>query len=333
MTVLIAIPVLVICAVVEVYVWPHILDAMSPNGPSYTRHVGPLSDGYIRLVHWSQEEVAGARRAPRAARLRGRGDGSRDLDRDPRADGAAPRWPSSSTSRACHRTAARSAGPCAGRRRFGSSRSSSSTAARRRSPRPRRSSPTPPSPAGSRRGSAISEAIAHPPADPVVPRSDSAPNSGTPLTKKLGIGSDSVVVLVDRARRFRGRPSVNCHGGSTLRRGNRGAREITVWFEIGSEPLEANRGGRTRAAGEGMLWIAWPKASSNTRHRPDPALRDGGRPWRRPRRQQGLRDRRGLVGAPVHPAPGLSTLDPPSSSGPRRERPSTRRAATPSKVR
>ena len=32
--------------------------------PAYTRHVGPLSDGYIRLVHWNEEEAP-----ERAARL------------------------------------------------------------------------------------------------------------------------------------------------------------------------------------------------------------------------------------------------------------------------
>ncbi len=33
LTVAIAIPVLIVCATVEVYVWPHILETMSPNGP------------------------------------------------------------------------------------------------------------------------------------------------------------------------------------------------------------------------------------------------------------------------------------------------------------
>jgi hypothetical protein len=41
MTVMIAIPVLVICAVVEVYVWPHILEAMSPNSPHTLDMWGP----------------------------------------------------------------------------------------------------------------------------------------------------------------------------------------------------------------------------------------------------------------------------------------------------
>ena len=40
-TVLIAIPVLVLCAVIEVYVWPHILEAMSPNGPHTLDMWGP----------------------------------------------------------------------------------------------------------------------------------------------------------------------------------------------------------------------------------------------------------------------------------------------------
>ncbi len=40
-TVLIAVPVLLACSLVEVYVWPHILEAMSPNGPHTLDMWGP----------------------------------------------------------------------------------------------------------------------------------------------------------------------------------------------------------------------------------------------------------------------------------------------------
>ena len=40
-TVLIAVPVLLVCSLVEVYVWPHILEAMSPNGPHTLDMWGP----------------------------------------------------------------------------------------------------------------------------------------------------------------------------------------------------------------------------------------------------------------------------------------------------
>jgi Stage II sporulation protein M len=40
-TVMIAIPVLVVCSVVEVYVWPYILEAMSPSGPHTLDMWGP----------------------------------------------------------------------------------------------------------------------------------------------------------------------------------------------------------------------------------------------------------------------------------------------------
>jgi hypothetical protein len=40
-TVLIAIPVLVLCAIIEVYLWPHILETMSPSGPHTLDMWGP----------------------------------------------------------------------------------------------------------------------------------------------------------------------------------------------------------------------------------------------------------------------------------------------------
>lgn len=46
-------------------------------------------------------------------------------------------------------------------------------------------------------GEALHEAIASPPADPVVPRSDSGPGSGRPLAQKLGIRAGSTGVLID----------------------------------------------------------------------------------------------------------------------------------------
>jgi hypothetical protein len=41
LTVTIAIPVLIVCATVEVYIWPHILESMSPNGPHTLDMWGP----------------------------------------------------------------------------------------------------------------------------------------------------------------------------------------------------------------------------------------------------------------------------------------------------
>ncbi len=48
----------------------------------------------------------------------------------------------------------------------------------------------------------LKRVLADPPQDPIVPESQLAGYSGTPLPKKLGIKSGMVVVLLARARRF-----------------------------------------------------------------------------------------------------------------------------------
>ena len=58
------------------------------------------------------------------------------------------------------------------------------------------------------------------------------------------------------------RPSASCPRARRLRRRNRGAREITLWFERSAAALRKRVGAVAEAAGEGMLWIAWPKGSS-----------------------------------------------------------------------
>ena len=49
---------------------------------------------------------------------------------------------------------------------------------------------------------------------------------------------------------------------STLRRGNRGRREMTIWFVTSRREFERRLDAVARAVGEGTLWMAWPKGSS-----------------------------------------------------------------------
>lgn len=109
---------------------------------------------------------------------------------------------------------------------------------------------------------ALSAAIAEPPADPVVPESDSGPRSGRSLVDKLGLKPDSTVVLVEAPdgieRLLEPLPS-----GTTLRRGNRGRRETTIWFASARRELERRFNEVAAAVGEGTLWMAWPKRSSD----------------------------------------------------------------------
>ena len=85
--------------------------------------------------------------------------------------------------------------------------------------------------------------------------------SGTPLPRKLGIKQGSTVVLVSAPDDFE-RTLGPLPPEVRLRRGNRGAREITIWFTTTRTDLERRFDGLARAVGEGMLWIAWPKQAS-----------------------------------------------------------------------
>ncbi len=110
-------------------------------------------------------------------------------------------------------------------------------------------------------GEAMRAAIASPPVDPVVPESDSGPRSGRPLAQKLGVKAGSTVVLLDAPEGVEGL-LIPLPEGVTLRRGNRGRREITIWFATSRRAVERRFGAVAKAVGEGTLWIAWPKGSS-----------------------------------------------------------------------
>lgn len=51
----------------------------------------------------------------------------------------------------------------------------------------------------------------------------------------------------------------------TLRRGNRGRREMTIWFVTSRRVLERRFDAVAKAVGEGALWMAWPKGSSGVK--------------------------------------------------------------------
>jgi hypothetical protein len=85
--------------------------------------------------------------------------------------------------------------------------------------------------------------------------------SGKPLTQKLGIKEGATVVLLDAPESAEGLLEP-LPAGVTLRRGNRGRREMTIWFATGRGVLERRFEAVARAVGEGTLWMAWPKRSS-----------------------------------------------------------------------
>jgi CheY-like chemotaxis protein len=105
---------------------------------------------------------------------------------------------------------------------------------------------------------ALPDAMSNPPADPVVPPSNLAGYSQTPLPRKLGIKEGHAISL-------RGAPSDfektlgKIPPGARLHRGGKGKRDLEIWFVRSLKELQ---GGIGRRIPEGGLWIAWPKKAS-----------------------------------------------------------------------
>jgi CheY-like chemotaxis protein len=110
-------------------------------------------------------------------------------------------------------------------------------------------------------GAAVRAAIASPPSNPVVPSSDSGPRSGRSLAQKLGIKPGTTLALLDAPEGIEA-TLAPLPEGATLRQGNRGSREMTIWFVTASDQLSKRFAPVAKAVGEGTLWIAWPKGSS-----------------------------------------------------------------------
>ncbi len=107
----------------------------------------------------------------------------------------------------------------------------------------------------------VQKGMANPPGNPVVPASNLAGYSGTPLPKKLGIKPDSTLALVNAPTDFEstlgGLPE-----GTTIRRTLRPGADVTLWFLDSLATLESGIAEMAAVAGEGRLWICWPKKAS-----------------------------------------------------------------------
>jgi hypothetical protein len=108
---------------------------------------------------------------------------------------------------------------------------------------------------------ALKQAIAHPPKDPVVPRSRMDGYSGAPLVKKLGIRENSVVVVINTPTGFE-KTLGELPDGVKLSRINRGQRDITIWFAKSVKELESHIKPFASLIKDGSLWIVWAKKTS-----------------------------------------------------------------------
>ncbi|HZI95391.1 MAG TPA: hypothetical protein VFE84_14190 [Patescibacteria group bacterium] len=110
-------------------------------------------------------------------------------------------------------------------------------------------------------GASLKRAIAHPPAEPVVPASALAGYSGTPLPKKLGIKPGCTVALAGAPSGF---PSTlgALPDKVKLVAGAKRRSDLTVWFVRTGAELSRGIGAMAERAPAGGLWIAWPKKTS-----------------------------------------------------------------------
>jgi CheY-like chemotaxis protein len=104
----------------------------------------------------------------------------------------------------------------------------------------------------------LDEALAQPPAAPVVPASVFAPYANRPVAAKLGIRAGAVVALLHPPPDFL----------QTLGEGSRGVTFVTrigrdvslaMWFVRSRRELDARTEAVAARVGEAPLWIAWPK--------------------------------------------------------------------------
>jgi hypothetical protein len=109
--------------------------------------------------------------------------------------------------------------------------------------------------------SALRQAIGDPPKDPVVPPSNFAGYSGTPLPKKLGIKPESMLSLVDAPEDFETTLGELPAGVSVVHRADSSA-GVTLWFLGSIADLHKGIVRLGEIAGDGRLWVCWPKKAS-----------------------------------------------------------------------
>ena len=116
----------------------------------------------------------------------------------------------------------------------------------------------------SRIRASLKAAVAKPPVNPVVPSSNLAGYSGTPLPKKLGVKPNSTVALVGAPKDFEKTLGALPEGVKLKKRAD-GACDLIIWFvRMRAELYDRIKEMRelTGEAGASGLWIVWPKQAS-----------------------------------------------------------------------
>ena len=113
-------------------------------------------------------------------------------------------------------------------------------------------------------GKALEDAISNPPEQPLVPDSLFSGYSGTPLPKKLGVKPDSILALLDAPQGFEGTLG-ELPDKVAVQRHLEQRPDVTLWFLTEKEELDFGIERVGAIAGDGRLWIVWPKKSSGVK--------------------------------------------------------------------
>jgi CheY-like chemotaxis protein len=111
---------------------------------------------------------------------------------------------------------------------------------------------------------ALKTAIANPPASPVVPESNLAGYSGTPLPKKLGVKPNSIVALIGAPKDFE-KTLGELPEGVKLKKQTGRQCDLILWFiRMRAELYDRIQEMRDSMADSGAsgIWIVWPKQAS-----------------------------------------------------------------------
>jgi hypothetical protein len=108
---------------------------------------------------------------------------------------------------------------------------------------------------------ALKQAIAHPPAAPVVPLGMMERYAATPLVKKLGIKPNATVALIGAPRGF-DRTLGALPEGVALADGLPKRFDLAIWFVRSVDDLRRGIRRMANRLGAATLWIAWPKKAS-----------------------------------------------------------------------
>ncbi len=107
----------------------------------------------------------------------------------------------------------------------------------------------------------LADAIASPPAEPIVPGTMDA-YSNVPLVQKLGITAGSTVALINAPSGFE-KTMDGLPDGAAMRDDANEPADVVLLFETSADGLEVNfSDAAARLNTGGRLWIVWPKKAS-----------------------------------------------------------------------